>query len=220
MGTLAEESKWEPAIYQVETNTPVLGGLVEFSNGVPVGGFANVAPLQLANRSQFLMDKLFGIEMQAYDVSAKLSELEERASAHYGISGDTHTVATQYANGFMSAGDKTKLDNLATVAITGSYTDLSNKPPVYFTIRSTDFTAMVGYRYYITQNLAVTLPNPTTFGYVQGDYISMYKNPQSQVSITASGGRSIVTLVGTDTSITFDLDDEITIVFDGTNWRV
>ena len=50
----------------------------------------------------------------------------------------TYSVATTSANGLMSSTDKSKLDGLATVATSGSYNDLKNKPTI-----PTD-TAIVG----------------------------------------------------------------------------
>lgn len=42
--------------------------------------------------------------------------------------GSLHSTATTMAAGFLSAADKSKLDGLATVATSGSYSDLSDKP--------------------------------------------------------------------------------------------
>jgi hypothetical protein len=43
---------------------------------------------------------------------------------------DTLNNATQSQSGLMSSADKTKLDGLSTVATTGSYNDLVNKPEI------------------------------------------------------------------------------------------
>lgn len=49
--------------------------------------------------------------------------------AHGNLSGGSlHSAATSIAAGFMSAADKSKIDGLATVASSGSYADLLNKP--------------------------------------------------------------------------------------------
>ena len=50
--------------------------------------------------------------------------------SHVGSGSDSHAVATASTAGFMSAGDKTKIDGLSTVATSGSYNDLSNKPTI------------------------------------------------------------------------------------------
>jgi len=51
--------------------------------------------------------------------------------AHGSQAGGTlHSAATTISAGFMSAADKSKLDGLATVATSGSYNDLADKPAI------------------------------------------------------------------------------------------
>ena len=52
------------------------------------------------------------------------------AAARTALGAASTSVATTSAAGLMSAADKTKLDGLATVATSGSYNDLSNKPTI------------------------------------------------------------------------------------------
>lgn len=56
MTNLTESSTWESGIFQLETNTPTLGGAPGFSAGVPVAGHSNVQAQQLANRTKYLDD--------------------------------------------------------------------------------------------------------------------------------------------------------------------
>ena len=58
--------------------------------------------------------------------------------------GALHSVATTIAAGFMSAADKSKLDGLATVAISGSYTDLSGKPTLATVATSGSYSDLTG----------------------------------------------------------------------------
>lgn len=56
----------------------------------------------------------------------------DHVHAHGNQAGGTlHSAATTLAAGFMSAADKSKLDGLATVATSGSYTDLADKPSLF-----------------------------------------------------------------------------------------
>jgi len=58
--------------------------------------------------------------------------------------GSLHSAATTMAAGFMSAADKSKLDGLATVATSGSYTDLSGKPVLATVATSGSYTDLSG----------------------------------------------------------------------------
>ena len=53
-----------------------------------------------------------------------------------------------------------------------------------------------------------------------GDFVTFNKSPDIIVTINSTVNTSIITASGTDTSIRYDLDDEIILVFDGANWRV
>lgn len=54
MTNLIETPVYETGIFQLETNTPVIGGQPGFSGGVPVVGHSNAQAQQLANRTTFL----------------------------------------------------------------------------------------------------------------------------------------------------------------------
>lgn len=55
MSSIIETSKWEESIFQLETDTPVLGGPPQYDpNNNPVDGFANIPAQQLANRTQYI----------------------------------------------------------------------------------------------------------------------------------------------------------------------
>lgn len=54
MTNLTESSVWESGIYQLETDTPTLGGPPGFNMGEPVTGHANAQAQQLANRTSYL----------------------------------------------------------------------------------------------------------------------------------------------------------------------
>lgn len=56
MTNLTESSVWESGVFQLETDTPTLGGVPGFDAGVPVTGHANAQALQLANRTKWLND--------------------------------------------------------------------------------------------------------------------------------------------------------------------
>jgi len=220
MGNLTEDTVWSPTIYEIEYDTPVLGGSPEFSGSVPVGGYSNVATQQLANRTQFLLEKATINELSIEAVEDRVSIVEVSTDEHYGSVGvNAHGTASESAPGFMSIEHYNKLESLAPVAISGDYEELSNKPPFYLSPRSGDFTARKGYRYYIKQSMQVVLEDPIVAGYIDGDFIQFIRSPNTAVSITSTNA-NIITGGGTTTEVAYDIDDEITIVFDGINWRV
>ena len=72
MTNLIETSQWEEGIFQIETNTPVLGGRPALNNGAPVDGHANAQALQLANRTTFLRNSKVSSDVLASDVGSEL----------------------------------------------------------------------------------------------------------------------------------------------------
>lgn len=56
MTNLIENGVWVDGVFQLETNTPPLGGPPGFDAGVPVTGHANAQAAQLANRTKYLKD--------------------------------------------------------------------------------------------------------------------------------------------------------------------
>ena len=69
MANVKEEAKWEEGIYQYELDDPLQGG---------EDGIDNVQGRQLANRTQYLKEK---IEAFARNVDAKLDEAQQNAQA-------------------------------------------------------------------------------------------------------------------------------------------
>lgn len=221
MATLTEKNEWTPTVFQIEYETKVIGGVPEYTGGVPTGGWANVSAQQLANRTQFLLSKVVNNELSVVSIETKVIDNQAEAQQHYGSVGVTaHGLASSVAPGFMSVSHYDKVEGLASVASTGSYHDLNNKPPIYLSLRSSDFVASVGYRYYIKQNLQVTLADPAAYGYIDGDFIQFLKSPTVSPHIVSTSSAQIVTSAGTTNDLIFDVDDEITLVFDGTNWRI
>lgn len=221
MATLAEQSVWSPVVYQLEYNDLVVGGTPEFNGSVPSGGYANVAAQQLANRTQFLLSRVTTTDLSLGSVQDQANATQTRAEQHYGSVGiNEHGLATQAAPGFMSDADKQKVDNLKVVAFSNSYQDLDYKPPIEYTLRTIDFEALVGYRYYISSSVQVTLGDPKTYNYVAGNFITLNKSPDISPNIVTTGTVQMVTATGNTQSVSYDVDDEIIFVFDGTNWRI
>ena len=219
MGKIQERSEWVDEVYSIDMTTPVLGGEPEWQGKVPTAGFANAGIQQLSNRTQYLREQQ---QQSGTDIDALETKVENNqalAALHYN-STSGHPNATTTASGFMSAKDKTKLNNLATVATTANYDDLVNTPFLGYFIRVTDFEAHCGYKYYIKENCSVTLSDPAEFGWVDGDFIVLNKSPDAAAFIFASPGSTILTASGTDTTVEYDVYDEIFIYFDGTNWRI
>lgn len=219
MGQIFETPQWETEIYAVDPTTPVLGGQPVFNGKFPTAGYANAAIQQLANRTQFLLQ-------QQQDNSTDISELNNVVS---GVNTDLqnhkqgsfgHQLASPSQAGFMSYQDKVRLDSIQEVAFTSDYNDLNNLPFFGYFTPASDFEARCGNKYYIKTNLTVTLGDPAFFGWVDGDYVVLNKSPDAKAFITATGTPQIMTPVGIDGVVEYDVFDEIVIYFDGTNWRI
>lgn len=82
-------------------------------------------------------------------------------------------------------------------------------------------TVQANRKYHITVTNTVTLPSTT--GLSVGDKVRLTKQISVTPTITVNGGNSeVITLANgnTDTSILFDIDSEIILIFNGTNWEV
>jgi len=135
MANLPESSTFDAGVYQLETTDPVIGG---------PSGVSNTPLKNLANRTKYLKDHVDALEStraplaspaftgtptaptQGHgDNSTKLAttafvnaEIANDAApiSHVGSTGAAHGVATNLTAGFMSGGDKSKLDGIATDA--------------------------------------------------------------------------------------------------------
>ena len=84
-----------------------------------------------------------------------------------------------------------------------------------YELYATNFTAQPNCRYYFTSPLTVQLPSNSSVG----DVITMAKSPIVTATINASGNK-IITSLGSFDSAVFDINDEINLVFNGTDWEV
>ena len=89
-----------------------------------------------------------------------------------------------------------------------------------FLVKSADFTADPNYWYWLSTTITVTLPD-TSAGLPAGTYVRFSKDVSSAPVIQVGpGGAGIVTSLGTDTSVQYNIDGEIVVVYNGTNWEV
>lgn len=181
MGTLITTPRWRDRVYQVEYDTPVKGGTPEYRNDEVVGGFANAGFKDIAERTEHLKGLVEDQERRLSDLETNSLADEQTLQDHIGSLG-SHTTATPISDGFLSATDKTVIDNLSDVAITNDYRVLEYKPSVQYTLRSTSFDADVKTRYYALQDLTATLPDPRLASTLNnGDWITVNKVPGSTV---------------------------------------
>lgn len=92
---------------------------------------------------------------------------------------------------------------------------ISLKRYIGYELYSTDFNAQLNRRYYGTTPLTVTLPT----GHTAGDVVTLAKSPTVTLRVNAVGS-NIITSLGTDTNVDFDLNDEVNFVSNGTDWEV
>lgn len=91
----------------------------------------------------------------------------------------------------------------------------ANKEFVGYSVQGTNFTAQPNTRYYVNNPITVTLP--LTAGV--GDTITLNKRPKINPTVTVISG-VISTPVGDDVSVTYDVNDEINFVFNGSVWEI
>lgn len=84
---------------------------------------------------------------------------------------------------------------------------------------STNTTALVGWHYHITSAVTVTLPS--TSGLSTGDRVKFTKALNIIPTIQRNTAPTLIqTTIGSDTAVLFDIEAEITFVFNGTDWEV
>lgn len=96
--------------------------------------------------------------------------------------------------------------------------NLSRLKARYATISSNSNTS-AGWRYHITTATTITLPDSATL--TVGDCVKFTKTIGVVPTIRRFGGVVLIrTSTGTDTAVFFDIEAEITFVWNGTEWEV
>lgn len=86
--------------------------------------------------------------------------------------------------------------------------------------KTTDFTASRNAAYWIGSSLTVTLPDTTTPP-PKGTFVRLTKALTAKPVIQAGAGSAvIVTSKGNDTSVIFDINAEVIVVWNGAGWEV
>lgn len=85
-----------------------------------------------------------------------------------------------------------------------------------YTLISQSFTPAINTRYYALSGLTMTFPASSK----AGDSVIVNKAGNVQVTMNVSGGGLFSTKNGSFEEIIYDIDDEINVVWDGTNWAV
>ncbi len=86
----------------------------------------------------------------------------------------------------------------------------------YDATQTTAFTASRNMSYHLTTSITVTLPTTQPVG----TYVTFTKSYSATPTIQSAGGASIKAGTKTDTSVTFDVNAQITFIFNGTDWEV
>lgn len=86
---------------------------------------------------------------------------------------------------------------------------------VGYEFKNADFLAVSNHRYYLSTPMVVSLPETAN----NGDAITMTKNPSIIANVKVDSG-VINTSLGSDTNVSFDLNDEINFVFTSAGWVV
>lgn len=92
----------------------------------------------------------------------------------------------------------------------------SLKRYIGYQLAASNITTLVNSRYYLTAPVTVMLPADHS----AGDVVTFAKSPTITAIITATAPDRIVTSLGVYDSATYDFNDEINFVSNGTNWEV
>ncbi len=92
---------------------------------------------------------------------------------------------------------------------------LSLKRYIGYDLYASDFNAAINRRYYLTQPLVLSLPSVHS----AGDVVTVSKSPLISATIRGVDCKIVTSLGAFDEAI-FDLNDEINIVSNGTDWEV
>lgn len=111
----------------------------------------------------------------------------------------TYNVATTSSNGLMSSTDKSKLDSLATVATSGSYTDLSDTPTIPDVSGYGKTTASNTWYYPQTFNNSIELNGEATYIYWSGSGDGML----TSVNYTGKAAKATADADGNTISTTY-----------------
>ena len=84
-----------------------------------------------------------------------------------------------------------------------------------YVAQSTSFAAIANTRYYALTPLTVTLPSTASVASV----VTIAKRPNITVTVKSETGE-ISTNVGSDSTVIFDINDEVNFVFNGSVWEV
>lgn len=85
-----------------------------------------------------------------------------------------------------------------------------------YEVQSADFTATVNKRYWIENDSTVTLPTGAT----KGSYVELIKKSGATPVIQTTDGTQILVGDLSDTSVTFNTNARLLVVFNGTAWEI
>lgn len=139
-----------------------------------------------------------------------------------GIEPDTNgnVNLTKEAAGLNNVDNTADLDKPISIAAASAIQDLENaldtKQDKLDATPTGNFTATANKTYWLAGDYEVTLPTPDGVG----TNVTFSKAIEATPTILASAGTEIVTEKGASESAVFDVNAEITFVFNGTNWEV
>ena len=97
----------------------------------------------------------------------------------------------------------------------GKVSNLKNK----YAVLSANSNTNKNWTYHITTAPTITLPDTSTL--VAGDWVKFTKKLGVEPTIQRFGSTVLIkTTLGTDSSVTFDIEAEVIFVFNGTEWEV
>jgi len=87
-----------------------------------------------------------------------------------------------------------------------------------YEVKSANFTAAVNKRYWIENNSTVTLPSAAVAA--KGSYVELTKKSGATPVIQTTDGTQILVGALSDTSVTFNTNARLLVMFNGTAWEI
>jgi hypothetical protein len=121
---------------------------------------------------------------------------------------------------FLKLGDNPQPGQVPTRTATGMEWKYPYQQNGEFKPSASNFTAKKSHAYFLAASIIVILPAAS--GLIAGDAVRFIKKQSATpiIQVDGAAGELIQTTKGTDTAVTFDINSEIVMVFNGTAWEV
>ena len=171
-----------PSNYVTTDTQQTITGRKDFTDGITANASSKFDNIQITGDIDIQNDCYITFE-EGFHISTAFGDIEPPAgSGVLALKSDIPSIpgtATSSTNGLMSAADKKKLDSLATVATSGNYNDLKNRPtiPSLSGYATQTWVNQQGFLKSVSWSNITDKPTiPSTSGFLQSHFSYQYDN--------------------------------------------